>query len=75
MENNGMFERMCHEAIDELTSGEKGWKEIDQNTLMLACFGMMYNHMYHKLVKPMWVGASGICSAVIFYVVRGLIGF
>ena len=72
--SNGFFQRMCKEAVEELASGKKSWKEIDANTLLLACFGMLTNHLTHKLTKPLWFFASSICAAVIGYLVKSFIG-
>ncbi|GAH59948.1 unnamed protein product, partial [marine sediment metagenome] len=54
---NSIFERMLKEAQDELASGEKTWREMETNTLLLACFGMLYNSLMHKvarLSRPLW---------------------
>ena len=71
---NDLFFRMCKEAQDELASGEKGWKDADTNTLVLACFGMLTNHLTHKLAKPLWFFSSSVAAGVIFYVIEGILG-
>ncbi len=70
---NGFFERMCKEAQDEIASGDKGWKEADTNTLLMACFGLLTNHLTHKLTKPLWFFASSIAAGVVFYVLQTLL--
>ncbi len=67
--NNDFFIRMCKEAQDEIASGEKGWKEADTNTLLLACFGMLSNHLTHKLARPLWFFASSIAAGVVAYII------
>ena len=67
--SNNFFEEMCKEAIEELASGKKTWREIDTNTLFLACFGMLYNHLTHKLTRPLWAFAGSIFAGVVAYVV------
>ena len=62
---NDFFARMCQEAQDEIASGEKGWKEADTNTLLLACFGLLTNHLTHNLARPLW-WAAGMISAGVF---------
>jgi hypothetical protein len=74
MEENGLFEHMCKEAQNELASGEKSWKEIDPNTLILACFGMLTNHLTHKLTKPLWFFASSVAAGVIGYLIKLVLG-
>lgn len=69
-----LFQRMCTEATNELAKGGKSWKEIDTNTLFLACFGMLSNHLTHKIANPLWFAASSICAAVIGYLVKTFLG-
>lgn len=70
---NGLFDQMCHEAIDELASGKKSWKDVDTNTLVLACFGMLSNHLASKLAKPLWWFAGSISAAVVGYIINMII--
>lgn len=74
MSSDDFFAKMCKEAIDELASGEKGWKDAETNTLLLACFGMLSNHLTHKLVKPLWWFAGSIGAGVITYIVMVILG-
>lgn len=67
--NNDFFDRMCKEAQDEIASGEKGWRAADTNTLLLACFGMLTNHLTHKLARPLWWFAGSVSVGVITYIV------
>ena len=69
---NDFFNRMCKEAQDEIASGEKGWKEADTNTLLLACFGLLTNHLTHKLTRPLWFFASSVGAGVVFLIVKEL---
>ena len=71
---NDFFSRMCKEAQDELASGKKSWKELDTNTLVLACFGMLSNHLTAKLSKPLWWFAGSVCAGVIGYIVKLALG-
>ena len=66
---NDFFDRMCKEAQDEIASGDKGWKEADTNTLLLACFGLLTNHLTHKLSRPLWFFAGSVCMAVVSYII------
>ncbi len=59
------FMNMCKEAMNELAAGEKGWKGVDTNTLFLAAFGMLFNHMASKVVKPLWVLTFTVSAGVI----------
>ncbi len=66
---NDLFARMCQEAQDEIASGDKGWKEAEINTLLLACFGMLTNHLTHNLARPLWWFASAVSVGVVAYIV------
>lgn len=70
---NDFFARMCNEAQDEIAAGDKGWKEADTNTLLLACFGMLTNHLTHKLAKPLWWFASAVSVGVITYIISTIL--
>ena len=71
--NDDFFARMCREARDELASGEKSWREIETNTLFLACFGMLYNRLMHMLAIPLrWLAGCAV-AAVITYIVSSIL--
>lgn len=74
MEGNDLFFKMCREAGDELAKGKKSWKTIDSNTLLLACFGMLINHLTHKLSRPLWFFATSVFAGVIGYLVKLFLG-
>ncbi len=58
--SNGIFEKMCKEAADELAKGDQGWREMETNTLLMACFHLLTNHLTHKLARPLWFAASAV---------------
>ena len=60
--NNGFFQRMCKEAADELAQGDRGWKDMDSNTLTMACFHYLFNHMTHKITRPLWFAAGAVTT-------------
>ncbi|MBA7567489.1 hypothetical protein ES708_09201 [subsurface metagenome] len=66
---NDFFAKMCKEALEELASGKKSWKEIETNTLFLAAFGILYNSLMHKLARPLrWLAGCAV-AAVLTYIV------
>lgn len=71
--NNDFFTKMCKEAIEELASGEKGWREADTNTLLLGCFGLLYNHLTSRLVKPLWFFAGSVFAGIVAYIIIGVL--
>lgn len=74
MPANDFFQKMCKEAMNEIASGDKGWREVDSNTLILACFGMLTNHLSSKLVRPLWFAAGSIGAAALVFGVKQLVG-
>ena len=74
MADNEFFQKMVKEAIEDLASGEKGWREADSNTLILACFGMLSNHLTRKLAKPLWFFSGCVAAGVIWLIVSKVLG-
>ena len=74
MSTNDFFQRMCREAAEEMASGDKGWREMDHNTVTMACFHLLTNHLTHKLAKPLWFFASCIAAAVITFILKSFFG-
>ena len=74
MAENGLFRKMCQEAIEEISSGEKGWKEVETNTLLMACFGMLTNHLMHNITRPLWTAAGFIGAGVVGYIIHLILG-
>lgn len=72
--NNDFFSKMCKEAMEELAAGEKGWHEADTNTLVMACFGMLTNHLAHKITKPLWFFSGSVGAGVIGYIIHLILG-
>ena len=70
---NDFFQNMCKEALDEIASGEKGWKQAESNTLLLACFGLLTNHLTHKITRPLWFFASSVAAGVIAFIVKSIL--
>ena len=71
---NDFFDRMCKEAQDEIASGTKGWKEVDTNTLLLACFGLLTNHLTHKITRPLWFFSGSVCAGVLAFLIDLVLG-
>ena len=73
-DGNDFFKRMCKEAQEDLASGRKGWREADNNTLLLACFGMLSNHLAHSVTKPLWFFAGSMFCGVVGYLITRVLG-
>ncbi len=61
---NDFFMKMCKEATEELASGI-GWKDAHPNTLILAAFGMLSNHLASRIVRPMWTFVGIVFASAI----------
>ncbi len=72
--NDDFLMRMCREAADELAHGNKTWREIETNTLFLACVGMAMNRMRHSITRPLWFAAGSIFCALVGWGISALLG-
>lgn len=72
--NDDFLMRMCREAADDLASGKKSWREIETNTLFLACIGMVMNHLAHSIAKPLWFAAGSIFCALVGWGISAWLG-
>jgi len=73
MKCNDFFMNMCNEAMDELASGKETWREIGTNTLFLAAFGMLYNHLSKRLVKPLYIMATSVFTGLVVYIIMSIV--
>ena len=69
---NGMFDRMCKEAQKDLADGDKGWRDVSPNVLIMACFGILSNHLAHKLLRPLWFFGGAVATGVIWLIISDL---
>ncbi len=70
MQANGFFDRMAKEAMDEIASGNQGWKEANPNVLLMAAFGLLSQHLSKKIATPLWWFAGSVSAVVIAYIVN-----
>lgn len=71
--HNDFFFRMCKEAQEELASGKKTWREIETNTLILACFGILTNYLTHKLARPLWFFSLSVAAGIAAYIIKSFV--
>ena len=74
MPGNDFFQKMTKEAMEQLANGGQGWRAVESNVLLLACFGMLYNHLGSRLVRPLWFAACTIVAGLIWFIVSGVLG-
>lgn len=74
MADNGFFEKMTKDALNELAEGEKGWRDVNPNVLLMACFGMLTNHLTHTFLRPMWWFVAAVATGVVGYIVSLFLG-
>ena len=75
MAENGFFKKMTQDAIDELAEGNISWREVSPNVLIMACFGMLTNHLSHKFLKPMWFFVGAVGTGVIWLIISSVFSF
>ena len=68
--SDDFFMSMCKEAMQDLAAGKHGsWRDVPPNTLLMAGFGMLYNHMASKIVKPLYFLAFSVLAGVITFII------
>ena len=70
MTGNGFWEQMTKEAMEELAHGDKGWREVDPNTLVLAVSCLLSENLSRKIARPLWWFAGSSAAAVVAYIVN-----
>ena len=71
---NGLFEKMCKEAIEELASGDVSWRDMPPNVLILACFGMLGDRLSKKLSRPLWLFSIATTALVLTLISSAVLG-
>lgn len=66
------FQKMMDQAMEEMASGDQGWKSCDTNTLLLACFGHWSNRILKAITRPMWVFAGSLSGYIIWAIVKDI---
>ena len=77
MVGNDFLKKMQEEAVKELLEScrkEGGWRKCDTNTFVLACFGLLTNHLTSRLARPLWFFAASVCGGVIWFIVSSILG-
>ena len=74
MQENDFFRRMTREAMEELAGGDRGWREVQPNVLVLACFGMLYNHLGTRIVRPLWFFAGTVATGLVWFIISKVLG-
>ncbi|GAI05279.1 unnamed protein product [marine sediment metagenome] len=72
--NDDFLMRMCREAADDLASGKKSWREIETNTLFLACVGMVINNLKHSITRPLWFFAGTAFTGLVAWGISTWLG-
>ncbi len=75
MASNGLFERMYKDALNELAEGKEGtWRQVSPNVLIMACMGMLANHLTHRITKPLWALFVIVASGLIWWAISSFLG-
>lgn len=74
MNSDDFFLKICKGAMNELAKGEVSFKDAPTNTLLLACFGFLTNHLTHRLARPLWFFAGSVCAGVITFIIAKVLG-
>ncbi|MCJ7808638.1 MAG: hypothetical protein MUP26_00105, partial [Desulfobulbaceae bacterium] len=47
--------------------------EMEVNTLLMACFHLLTNHLTHRIARPLWFASSAVVAAVVGYLINLLL--
>lgn len=70
--SNGIFDRMMEEAMDKVACGDKGWKDVPTNTLLLACFCHLNKNITRSVSRPIWFFAGAVGCGVVWLLIRDI---
>jgi len=73
MNDTDFFTRITREAMNELARGKTSLEDTPTNTLLLACFGILSNHLTHQLARPLWAFAGSVAVGVVSYIITQLL--
>jgi len=73
--SNGIIDKWADEALEDL--GDKGWREIDPNSMMLIIYLVQKQRdaqLVKKITKPIWWLLGVISYGVIWLIIDILTG-
>jgi hypothetical protein len=73
MAKSEFFDTMMDEAMHEVAKGDKGWREVDSNTLTLACFGYLSKNIIASVSRPFWLFAGVVSTGIIWSIVSDIL--
>ncbi len=72
--SDGLIDRWAEEAVDDL--GEKGWRELPPNSMMLIIYGRQRSQqkwLVRKITAPIWSLLGVLSTGVIWWIISGII--
>lgn len=72
--NDGIIDKWAEEAVDDL--GEKGWRDIAPNSMMLIIHAVQRNQqrkLIRKITAPIWWLLGAVGTGVIWWIISGAI--
>lgn len=71
--SDGLLDSWAQDAMDDL--GEKGWRDIDPNSMMLIIYSVQRNAqsgLVKKITKPVWWLLGAVGTGVIWWIISSL---
>lgn len=71
--SDGIIDRWAEEAARDL--GEKGWRDIDTNSMLLIIYGVQKareKKLVSKITKPIWWLLGAVGTGVLYFIVSSL---
>lgn len=73
--SDGLLDKWAEEAMADL--GEKGWRDIDSNSMMLIIYAVQKNRdkkIVQKISTPLWWLLGAIGTGIIWFIISSLPG-
>lgn len=72
---DGLIDKWADEAMEDL--GEKGWRDIDPNSMLLIIYAVQKsreNRVIKKVTRPMWWLLGVVGAGILWYMIASLFG-
>jgi hypothetical protein len=74
---DGYLDRIAEEAVEDLAKGNRTWREISPNAMMLVVYAAQKarnEKFYRKVAAPFWFVGSIAAAGVIWWAICGIFG-
>lgn len=73
--SDGLLDSWAKDAMDDL--GEKGWRDIDPNSMSLIIYAVQRNRenkLVKKITRPVWWLLGVVGAGVVWFIISKVMG-